>query len=123
MRVGQGFDVHVLWEGRPLIIGGVSIPHARGLLGHPAGYTAYCASKAGLMMFAKAMAIDVAKNGWVSEADYRTAEQLYEGAKKFFFGGAMEAVSMTGATCSPVPLRTIVRPTLSGTSQTSPTRG
>jgi 2-C-methyl-D-erythritol 2,4-cyclodiphosphate synthase len=33
-RVGQGFDVHALVEGRPLIIGGVKIPHALGLLGH-----------------------------------------------------------------------------------------
>lgn len=34
MRVGFGFDVHVLVEGRPLVLGGVSIPHAQGLLGH-----------------------------------------------------------------------------------------
>ena len=34
MRVGQGFDVHALVEGRKLIIGGVDIPHERGLLGH-----------------------------------------------------------------------------------------
>ncbi len=34
MRVGQGFDVHALVEGRPLIIGGVTIPHTHGLLGH-----------------------------------------------------------------------------------------
>jgi 2-C-methyl-D-erythritol 2,4-cyclodiphosphate synthase len=33
-RVGQGFDVHALVAGRPLIIGGVTIPHDRGLLGH-----------------------------------------------------------------------------------------
>jgi len=33
-RVGQGFDVHALVEGRPLIIGGVTIPHSHGLLGH-----------------------------------------------------------------------------------------
>ncbi|WP_442592802.1 2-C-methyl-D-erythritol 2,4-cyclodiphosphate synthase [Parapusillimonas sp. JC17] len=33
-RVGQGFDVHALVEGRPLIIGGVCIPHERGLQGH-----------------------------------------------------------------------------------------
>ncbi len=33
-RVGQGFDVHQLVEGRPLIIGGVTIPHEKGLLGH-----------------------------------------------------------------------------------------
>jgi 2-C-methyl-D-erythritol 2,4-cyclodiphosphate synthase len=34
MRIGQGFDVHQLVEGRRLIIGGVEIPHDRGLLGH-----------------------------------------------------------------------------------------
>ena len=33
-RVGQGHDLHVLAEGRPLIIGGVRIPHDRGLVGH-----------------------------------------------------------------------------------------
>lgn len=33
-RIGQGFDVHALVEGRPLIVGGVTIPHERGLLGH-----------------------------------------------------------------------------------------
>lgn len=34
MRIGHGFDVHAFAEGRALILGGVSIPHARGLLGH-----------------------------------------------------------------------------------------
>jgi 2-C-methyl-D-erythritol 2,4-cyclodiphosphate synthase len=34
MRVGQGFDVHQLVEGRLLIIGGVEIPYEKGLLGH-----------------------------------------------------------------------------------------
>ena len=33
-RVGQGFDVHALVAGRPLIIGGVRIPFEAGLLGH-----------------------------------------------------------------------------------------
>ena len=33
-RVGHGYDVHRLVEGRELIIGGVSIPHTLGLLGH-----------------------------------------------------------------------------------------
>lgn len=33
-RVGQGYDCHALVEGRPLIIGGVTIPHEKGLLGH-----------------------------------------------------------------------------------------
>ncbi len=34
MRVGQGFDVHRLVPGRRLVIGGVEIPYAKGLLGH-----------------------------------------------------------------------------------------
>ena len=34
MRVGLGYDVHKLVEGRKLIIGGVDIPHEKGLLGH-----------------------------------------------------------------------------------------
>lgn len=34
MRVGSGYDVHCLIEGRPLILGGVEIPFAKGLLGH-----------------------------------------------------------------------------------------
>jgi 2-C-methyl-D-erythritol 2,4-cyclodiphosphate synthase len=34
MRIGHGYDVHRLVEGRELIIGGVNIPHKYGLLGH-----------------------------------------------------------------------------------------
>ena len=34
MRIGFGFDVHQLVTGRPLIIGGIEIPHTHGLLGH-----------------------------------------------------------------------------------------
>ena len=34
MRIGQGYDVHRLAEGRKLILGGVDIPWERGLLGH-----------------------------------------------------------------------------------------
>lgn len=34
MRVGMGYDVHKLVEGRDLILGGVTIPHTLGLLGH-----------------------------------------------------------------------------------------
>jgi 2-C-methyl-D-erythritol 2,4-cyclodiphosphate synthase len=33
-RIGQGYDCHVLVQGRPLILGGVTIPHKTGLLGH-----------------------------------------------------------------------------------------
>ncbi len=34
MRIGQGFDVHALVPGRPLILGGVTLPFERGLEGH-----------------------------------------------------------------------------------------
>lgn len=34
IRVGSGYDVHAFVEGRPLILGGVAIPHTHGLSGH-----------------------------------------------------------------------------------------
>ena len=34
MRIGHGYDVHRLTEGRKLILGGVDIPYEKGLLGH-----------------------------------------------------------------------------------------
>jgi 2-C-methyl-D-erythritol 4-phosphate cytidylyltransferase/2-C-methyl-D-erythritol 2,4-cyclodiphosphate synthase len=34
LRIGNGYDLHRLVEGRPLVLGGVTIPHERGLLGH-----------------------------------------------------------------------------------------
>ena len=33
-RVGTGFDIHRLVNGRKLILGGIEIPHSKGLLGH-----------------------------------------------------------------------------------------
>ena len=34
MRIGQGYDVHAFAEGRPLILGGVTVPYDKGLAGH-----------------------------------------------------------------------------------------
>ena len=34
LRVGEGWDTHALVTGRPLILGGINIPHTHGLLGH-----------------------------------------------------------------------------------------
>lgn len=34
VRIGEGWDIHALVEGRKLVLGGVEIPHAKGLLGH-----------------------------------------------------------------------------------------
>ncbi|MCL2027832.1 MAG: 2-C-methyl-D-erythritol 2,4-cyclodiphosphate synthase [Bacteroidales bacterium] len=36
-RIGQGFDVHRLVEGRKLVLGGIEIPHTKGILGHSDG--------------------------------------------------------------------------------------
>lgn len=37
LRIGNGYDVHKLVEGRKLILGGIEIPHAKGVLGHSDG--------------------------------------------------------------------------------------
>lgn len=37
MRIGFGYDTHRLVEGRPLMLGGLEIPHSKGLLGHSDG--------------------------------------------------------------------------------------
>lgn len=34
LRIGEGWDIHALVEGRKLVLGGVEIPHTKGLLGH-----------------------------------------------------------------------------------------
>jgi len=34
IRVGEGWDIHALVEGRKLVLGGIEIPHSKGLLGH-----------------------------------------------------------------------------------------
>ena len=34
LRIGEGWDIHALVEGRKLMLGGVEIPHSKGLLGH-----------------------------------------------------------------------------------------
>ena len=34
MRIGEGWDVHQLVTGRPLVLGGITVPHTHGLLGH-----------------------------------------------------------------------------------------
>ncbi len=37
LRIGNGYDVHRLTEGRKLILGGIEIPHTKGVLGHSDG--------------------------------------------------------------------------------------
>ncbi|MBD2872197.1 2-C-methyl-D-erythritol 2,4-cyclodiphosphate synthase [Paenibacillus arenilitoris] len=74
IRVGQGFDVHQLVEGRPCIIGGVTIPYEKGLLGH---------SDADVLLHAVSDAIlgalalgDIGKHFPDTDAEYKDADSL-----------------------------------------------
>ncbi|MEV5026478.1 2-C-methyl-D-erythritol 2,4-cyclodiphosphate synthase [Paenibacillus sp. LPE1-1-1.1] len=74
IRVGQGFDVHQLVEGRPCIIGGVTIPYEKGLLGH---------SDADVLLHAITDAIlgalglgDIGKHFPDTDAAYKDADSL-----------------------------------------------
>lgn len=74
IRVGQGFDVHQLVEGRKCIIGGVEIPYEKGLLGH---------SDADVLLHAVSDAIlgalalgDIGKHFPDTSADYKDADSL-----------------------------------------------
>lgn len=86
IRVGQGFDVHQLAEGRKCIIGGVDIPYEKGLLGH---------SDADVLLHALTDAIlgalglgDIGKHFPDTDAAYKDADsykllvQVWESAKK-----------------------------------------
>ena len=74
MRIGHGYDVHKLCEGRKLIIGGVDIPHTVGLLGH---------SDADVLLHAIADALlgaaalgDIGKHFPDSDEKYKGADSL-----------------------------------------------
>lgn len=74
MRIGQGYDVHRLCEGRDLILGGVKIPYEKGLLGH---------SDADVLLHAIADALlgaaalgDIGKHFPDSDERYRGADSL-----------------------------------------------
>ncbi|AJS60302.1 2-C-methyl-D-erythritol 2,4-cyclodiphosphate synthase [Paenibacillus sp. IHBB 10380] len=74
IRVGQGFDVHQLVAGRPCIIGGVTIPYEKGLLGH---------SDADVLLHAVTDAIlgalglgDIGKHFPDTDPDYKDADSL-----------------------------------------------
>lgn len=63
MRIGMGYDVHRLVEGRPLVMGGVTIPYELGLLGH---------SDADVLLHAIADALLGARRSAISESIFRT---------------------------------------------------
>ena len=74
MRIGQGYDVHRLCEGRACIIGGVKIPYEKGLLGH---------SDADVLLHAIADALlgaaalgDIGKHFPDTDAQFKNADSL-----------------------------------------------
>ena len=75
MRIGHGYDVHKLVEGRRLILGGVDIPYEKGLLGHSdADVLAHAVSDALL----GAMALgDIGKHFPDTDPQYKGADSLY----------------------------------------------
>jgi len=75
MRVGIGYDVHQLVDGRPMIIGGVTIDHSKGLLGHSdADVLSHAITDA--MLGALAMG---SIGDWFPDTDpaYKDADSLY----------------------------------------------
>ena len=74
MRIGTGYDVHKLVEGRKLIMGGVEIPHEKGLLGHSdADVLAHAIMDA--LLGAAALG-DIGKHFPDSDEKYRGADSL-----------------------------------------------
>ena len=74
MRIGHGYDVHQLVEGRDLIIGGVNIPHCTGLLGHSdADVLLHAISDA--LLGALALG-DIGKHFPDTDEEYRGADSL-----------------------------------------------
>lgn len=74
IRVGQGFDVHQLVEGRKCIIGGVDIPYEKGLLGHSdADVLLHAITDAILGAVAKG---DIGKHFPDNDPDYKDADSL-----------------------------------------------
>ena len=75
MRIGHGYDVHKLVEGRKLILGGVDIPYEKGLLGHSdADVLAHAISDALLGSMALG---DIGKHFPDSDPAYKGADSLY----------------------------------------------
>ena len=87
-RIGQGFDVHALVPGRKLIIGGVTIPFDRGLLGH---------SDADVLLHAITDALLGAAGLGDIGRHFPDTDARYAGAdSRVLLRGAMESVAAAG---------------------------
>ncbi len=74
LRVGHGYDLHRLVEGRPLILGGVHVPYERGLLGHSDG-DAVCHALADALLGAAALG-DIGAHFPDTDPQYAGADSL-----------------------------------------------
>ena len=74
IRIGEGWDSHALVDGRPLILGGVEIPHPRGLFGH-SDADALCHAITDALFGALAMG-DIGHHFPETDAQYRGADSL-----------------------------------------------
>jgi 2-C-methyl-D-erythritol 2,4-cyclodiphosphate synthase len=74
LRVGEGWDVHRLVEGRPLVLGGVRIPHSHGLLGH-SDADALCHAITDALFGAAGLG-DIGRHFPDTDAAYRGADSL-----------------------------------------------
>ncbi|MDH4053367.1 MAG: 2-C-methyl-D-erythritol 2,4-cyclodiphosphate synthase [Rubrivivax sp.] len=74
MRIGEGWDIHQLVAGRPLVLGGVTIAHSHGLLGHSdADVLLHAITDA---LFGAAGLGDIGRHFPDTDADYRGADSL-----------------------------------------------
>jgi len=74
MRIGTGFDIHALEEGRPLILGGVRIPSGRGLKGH-SDADALCHAVSDALLGAAALG-DIGEHFPDTDVRFRNADSL-----------------------------------------------
>ena len=74
LRIGEGWDTHALVPGRPLILGGVEVPHTHGLLGH-SDADALCHAVTDALFGAAAMG-DIGKHFPDTDLQYRGADSL-----------------------------------------------
>ena len=106
MRIGHGYDVHRLAEGRRLVLGGVEIEYALGLLGH---------SDADVLLHALADAIlgaaaagDIGKMFPDSDEKYKDADSLE--LLKAAYGSVADKYSLVNADVTVIVQRPIISP-------------
>ncbi len=100
-RIGQGYDVHALVAGRKLILGGVDIPHATGLLGH---------SDADALLHAITDAILGAAGLGDIGRMFPDSDERWRGAdSRVLLRGAMDAVKAAGWTVGNVDATVIAQ--------------